>query len=94
MGKFLYITTENKYVYRVPAEVVADNRAKYYAEKDSDTTYQEEYDYTLSDDYELLDWFSGNMNWEDVGDKFELIEQPEKDIPVLGQDEVEIRETK
>ena len=91
MSKFIHITTQNGYVYRVPAEVVADDRARYYAEKDEDpNVYKEEYDYTLESDFELSDWFSGNMNWEDVADKAELVTAPEKDVPVIGQDETEI----
>lgn len=62
----LRVEFTNGAVWGIPLATVADNRATYYAEKDKDTTYQEEYDYVMSDDYEGLDWFLNNMNWVDV----------------------------
>lgn len=52
--------------WAVAAEVVAHNRASYYAEEDTDTTYEAEFDYTLNDKFELTDWLGNNMNAEDV----------------------------
>ena len=59
--------------WQFSATIVADARARYYAEVDSargdgdyETVYSEEYRYTLTDDYELRDWMSNNMNWADV----------------------------
>jgi hypothetical protein len=52
--------------WAVAAEVIAHNRAAYYAEDDPDTTYEAEFEYTLKDDYELADWLGNNMNAEDV----------------------------
>lgn len=91
MSKFIQITSKQGYVYKIPAEIVAADRAKYYAEKDEDpNVYKEEYEHTLESDYELSDWFSGNLNWEDVSEHAILLSTPEKDEPVIGQDEVEI----
>jgi hypothetical protein len=60
----------NGSVYGFPAELVAKNRATYYADKEADPTwdraYAREFEYTMSDTYELLDWFKNNMNWGDV----------------------------
>jgi hypothetical protein len=64
--KFLEWTFPDGSTWRVPARVVAESRARYYAEKDPDTTYDEEFAYTLGDDYEISDWFFNNMNPEDV----------------------------
>ena len=50
----------------VPVDVIADNRAKYFAERDSDTTYEEEFNYTMSSQYEINDWAKNNMRWSDV----------------------------
>nr|WP_202877290.1 hypothetical protein [Brevibacillus laterosporus] len=33
---------------------------------DADTDFDEEYEYTLSNEEELIDWAANNMNWEDV----------------------------
>lgn len=65
MTKFLEIS-EGGYVWHVPVHNIADNRSKYYAEKDPDTTYQEEYDYLMGDDSEVVDWYSNNMDFEDI----------------------------
>ena len=63
--KLLTVELENGSVWAIPAHIIADDRAKYYAEKDSDVTYQEEYDYTMDDYYEIIDWGTNNMNlWE------------------------------
>lgn len=50
----------------VPVDIIADNRAKYFAERDSDTTYEEEFNYTMSSHDEISDWAKDNMNWSDV----------------------------
>jgi hypothetical protein len=52
--------------WAVAGEVIAHNRAKYYAEDDPDTTYEAEFEHTLTDRYELTDWLGNNMNWDDV----------------------------
>lgn len=78
------------YSWVFPAHLVAKNRAEYYAKNDPDTTYQEEYEFTMSDDYELKDWFLNNMNWSDVSKKATLEEQPFKLCPDLSEAEVEL----
>jgi hypothetical protein len=67
-NKNLILVYPNGAEWAIPVSAIADNRAKYYAEKDKDTTYQEEYDHVMSDDYEAADWFFNNMNYEDVAD--------------------------
>lgn len=66
------------FVWHIDADAVADARASYYADKDPDTTYQEEYDFTYGDNEELLDWYNNNMNYEDVPeDKKRLVKAPD-----------------
>jgi len=61
--------------YDVPAKLIAMNRAEYYANKVKDSKSErncrliEEYEFTMSDEYELQDWAANNMCWEDVKDK-------------------------
>lgn len=57
--------------YSVLADMVARDRATYYAEKDKSTTFEEEYNYTMSSDSELLDWVVNNMNWYDLNPTLE-----------------------
>ena len=69
---------DDGYKWAVKAEVVADNRAKYYADKDKDTTYQAEFDAAMSDDDELIDWMVNNMNFADFGGKLFIYMKPEE----------------
>lgn len=71
-------------IWGVPAQVIADNRAKYYADCDPNTTYQAEFDAMIewfdSKDYEFQDWAQNNMNWDDVKEYAFLIK---RDVPEL-----------
>lgn len=76
MGKYLRVTMPDGSKWDVPVHIIADSRAKYYAELDSkregknfDSVYKDEYEYTLNNNGELLDWSSNNMNWSDVESK-------------------------
>lgn len=72
--KYIHITFANGETWKVPAQVIAEDRAKYYADLDAqrgnvsdrDEAYREELEFTLGDDYELMDWMSNNMDWKDI----------------------------
>jgi len=64
--------------WEVPASVVADNRAHYYADRDEDTTYDEEFEFAMSDSSEIKDWASNNMEWNDVKEHAKQVIPPEK----------------
>lgn len=66
--KYLRVTMLDGVQWDVPARVIAENRAKYYADKDPDTTYADEFEFTMTDKYELQDWAANNMDWDDVKD--------------------------
>ncbi len=74
MTRMIEICDEG-YVWHVPLIAVAENRADHYA-SDPDTTRQEEIDYVMADDFEGIDWFANNMNFEDVADQAVLVESP------------------
>ena len=61
--------------WAVPAEIIAENKAKHYAEKDT-AEYKEEYEYTLSSEYELIDWAVSDMNWSDLAPHAVKISDP------------------
>jgi hypothetical protein len=65
MTKVLRIECSNGEVWEIPAEVIARQRAQYYADECGEN-FEEVLRETLEDDYELKDWAVGNMNWEDV----------------------------
>ena len=63
--------------YILPASIIAHSRALHYADLDTGTTfetfnaewikiYQEEFDYTYSNEDEIFDWLRNNFNWEDI----------------------------
>jgi arginine deiminase len=56
--------------YEVPAFIIAEDRANYYAnidgyERDSQE-YLDEINFALNGEYELFDWIQNNMNWDDL----------------------------
>jgi hypothetical protein len=67
---------EDGFVWELPAHIVADARAKYYEKTVPSTSYQEEYDFTMGNNYELTDWLHNNMNWEDVAEHARLVVTP------------------
>lgn len=69
--KKIFLKLDDGRIYSIPAHVIAHNRATYYAQKDKDTTYQEEYDFAMRDSYELNDWLWNNMNWYEHGPTLE-----------------------
>jgi len=52
----------------VPADIIAENRAKYYEEKEGSDAYCEEFKIAMEEKegLEIIDWAAGNMNWDDV----------------------------
>jgi hypothetical protein len=75
MSEILVIEVEfsDGRVFHIRASVIAEDRARYYANHDHPgggtdwlETFENEVDYALSDDSELLDWAHNNTNWEDV----------------------------
>lgn len=76
MSKVLEINDAG-YIWHVPLETIADNRAKYYAERDDDTTYDEEFSFVMEDGWEGIDWFLNNMDFADIADKAKLVKEPE-----------------
>lgn len=69
--KYLYVTMPDGVEWEIPVSVIAQNRAKYYADQEGDggnneAVYREEYEHTLKNDYEIIDWAENNMDWNDV----------------------------
>lgn len=60
------ITFENGDEFLVPVTVVAEHRADYYRKKEGEAAGQMEYQFTLTDSYEAIDWLQNNMDWRDV----------------------------
>lgn len=80
--KSIIITFDNGEIYEVPVEIVAKSRTNYYAEIDGfeegSEDYKREYDYSISDSYELKDWITSNMNWSDLSHVAKRIDSENK----------------
>lgn len=73
-NKHLIVSMPDGFDYAVPVEVIARNRAEYYAVKDySGDVTKSLVDDTLplfqADSAEIREWAAYNMNWNDVKDK-------------------------
>ena len=88
MGKIKHINLkcDNGVTYQIKAHDVAHDRANYYAKKENETTYEEEYNYAISDEDELYDWLVSNMNWWEL--KPVAIKTDELDFSELEIDEI------
>lgn len=82
MKRLYIVTMSNGDQYGVPAEVIADNYAKYYESCGED--YKENFDAMIhwfdTNDFEFADWAKNNMDWSDVSDKAVLIGNAEQKI--------------
>jgi hypothetical protein len=74
MPKRIEVTMPDGSVWAVPAIVVAEARARYYATRDTSASTGEAFDHAYGREIEialrqhddLIDWAENNMNWSDV----------------------------
>ena len=71
--KYILVQFSDRTWWKIPAKIIAESRAKYFAEHDAaigdgtyDEVYKEEYEITINDSVELEDWAKNSMDWEDV----------------------------
>jgi hypothetical protein len=70
--KFLKVTMPDRSKWKIPVRVIAEHRARYYFEekKEFESLEASLKEDTLplfeEDEYEVEDWASNNMDWEDV----------------------------
>jgi len=81
--KDLYLTVEmpDLKIYAVPVKIIAEDRAKYYAQNDGITYEESLFTDTIplfDDADEIVDWAINNMNWEDIKEYAILIESEPK----------------
>ena len=84
---FILVTMPDNSLWAVPATVVAESRALYYARIDTgdtegvefDKVFKEEVEFALNDNFELIDWAENNMDWDDVKtDAFRVETKPKE----------------
>ena len=74
--KYLKVTMPDGSKWVVPARIIAHNRARYYNSQEPGC-YDDEFDFTMGDSYELRDWAGNNMDWKDVKVAAVQIKTPE-----------------
>ena len=78
-GCCLKIRFPNGDIFRVPAKVIAENRADYYSEIDGydigSNEWVDQVEYAMDDEFELKDWLAGNMDWSDLEPHAEKIDE-------------------
>jgi len=72
--KRVYIELEDGRTFSVSAHEVADDRAKFYVDRDGTWSYEEEYKYVGESHDTLEDWLFANMNWQEMSPKLEKTE--------------------
>jgi hypothetical protein len=88
--KRVRITLADGRIFSVSGHDIAHDRATYYAKLDKNTTYEAEYEFTASDDYELKDWLFNNMDWYTMNLRVEKNEfAPLNRVKIVGIDVME-----
>lgn len=84
MMKMLKVEMPDGSKWGVPVEIIAKNRAEYYADEyDGDvecSLAEDTMPLFESDDYEVEDWACNNMNWSDVNGYAKLLEPSKCDF--------------
>ncbi|HAM40756.1 MAG TPA: hypothetical protein DCP69_05310 [Candidatus Omnitrophica bacterium] len=82
-NRALQVTFPDGSVWHVPAEIIAESRADYYAvevdgHKSGGPEYQAEVAYALSEDgaYDLIDWARNNMHWKGIAKHARTVKPP------------------
>lgn len=69
-NKYLKVRFANGDLFEVPARVIAENRANYYADLDgydlNSNEWEAEIISALNDDFEIEDWAANNMEWREL----------------------------
>lgn len=95
MEENLVVEFPNGETYAVSTCHIALHRAAYYAEEDGDLdidTFDEEFDYAMGNEIELLDWVGNNMDWDYLEQYAWKLESESEDLSELWSDaEIEIR---
>lgn len=79
LPKYLLVHMPDQSVWSVPVDMIARHRARYYAHEfdgDIERSLQEDTLPLFADDhFEIFDWASNNMNWEDVASSANMIRE-------------------
>ena len=80
-GKYYAVIMSDGKIMGIPAEIIADNYAKYYEKRGE--SYKENFDAMMhwfdTDDFEFEDWAKNNMDWSEVKEHAEWIGGQQKE---------------
>ncbi len=83
LTKYLQITFSDNKTYLIPAYIIVKPKAQYWTEKDLERErkskhypndidiqkmYDDNFNAIMDDDYEIKEWASNSMKWEDMKD--------------------------
>lgn len=75
MIEFLNVRFSDGKYYSIPADIIALARAEYILKHDAEANKDDEFNYALQDEQELIDWAFGNMDWAQVKNHAQLVGQ-------------------
>jgi hypothetical protein len=82
MPKELHVTMPDTSVWAVPVDIIARNRAEFYAEEfggDVEKSLNEDTNPLFEEDhYAIRDWAGNNMNWSDVSEHAKQVSPPKE----------------
>jgi hypothetical protein len=84
--KYIRVTMPDGSDWQVPASLVAEPRARYYAEHDTGQTEGEDFEVAFRTEVrnvvaaDLIDWAQNNMNWEDVQANAVMVLTPDSHV--------------
>lgn len=68
--KYLKVRFANGDLFAIPARIIAENRANYYADLDGydlgSNEWEAEVITALKEEFEIEDWAGNNMDWKDL----------------------------
>jgi len=77
---YLHVKMLDGSTWKIPVEVIANDRAEYYAERDNisfDKAMKETTELFESNKDEIKEWAEGNMNWSDVSSSAVMVDPGE-----------------
>jgi len=83
IGKMYRVTMEDGSEWEVPVILIACSHAEYYAKVDEmsfEDALKETSELFENDEYEVQDWASGNMDWDDVESSARMVKSPSQDV--------------
>ena len=88
--KCLRVRFSNGDLFAVPARIIAEDRANYYADLDGYELHSNEWHaeiiLALNDEFEIEDWAGNNMDWRDLEPYAEKLSEDEFDYEDQWQD--------